>query len=162
MGHPNEVDRPRGCSRSGLISIDATMRGTGNRPPLALGGDMEPNDKMQSLVFSLVSPEKVFRKQTVKRIVSEFMKRYGSDVLIDFLVAVDSTDLLASVVVLDRGEVDEYMFQKYGLFDDDMMVKVQMTDRWEQFLRDAVEMSGQATEEAITEIAKNEGFGETT
>lgn len=123
---------------------------------------MEPNDKMQSLVFSLVSPEKVFRKQTVKRIVSEFMKRYGSDVLIDFLVAVDSTDLLASVVVLDRGEVDEYMFQKYGLFDDDMMVKVQMTDRWEQFLRDAVEMSGQATEEAITEIAKNEGFGETT
>lgn len=120
---------------------------------------MEPDDKMRSLVFSLVSPEQVFRKQTVRRIVNEFMKRYGSDVLVDFLVAVDSTDLLASVVVLDRGEVDEYMFRKYGLFDDDMMVKIQMTDRWQQFLLQVVEMSGEAIQESIEEIARNEQFG---
>jgi hypothetical protein len=117
--------------------------------------DQDP--QMRSLVFSLVSPEKVFRKQTVKRIVNEFVKRYGSDVLVDFLVAVDSTDLLASVIVLDRGEIDEYMFQKYGLFDNDMMVKVQMTDRWEQFSHDVVEMSGVAAQEAIAEVMSHEG-----
>jgi hypothetical protein len=122
--------------------------------------DQDP--QMRSLVFSLVSPEKVFRKQTVKRIVNEFLKRYGQDVLVDFLIAVDSTDMLGSIIVLDRAEVDEYMFQKYGLFDNDMMVKIQMTDRWAQFAQDVVEMSGQATQEAIDEVARAEGFGPPT
>lgn len=117
---------------------------------------MEPDDKMRSLVFSLVSPEQTFRRQTVKRIVNEFMKRYGQDVLIDFLVAIDSTDLLASVVVLDRSEVDEYMFRKYGLFDDDMVVKIQMTDRWQQFLLQVLELSGQAIPESIEEVMATE------
>lgn len=118
--------------------------------------DQDP--QMRSLVFSLVSPERVFRKQTVKRIVNEFLKRYGQDVLVDFLIAVDSTDMLGSIIVLDRSEVDEYMFQKYGLFDNDMMAKIQMTDRWGQFAQDVVEMSGQATQEAIDEVASAEGF----
>lgn len=117
---------------------------------------MEPDEQIRSLVFSLVSPEQTFRRQTVKRIVNEFLKRYGSGVLIDFLVAADSTDLLASVVVLDRGEVDEYMFQKYGLFDDDMIVKVQMTDAWQKFLLQVVEASGEATQAAIEEVMATE------
>jgi hypothetical protein len=118
----------------------------------------EQDPHMRSLVFSLVSPEQVFRKQTVKRIVNEFLKRYGSDVLVDFLVAVDATDMMASVIVLDRTEVDDFMFQKYGLFDDDMMVKIQMTDRWERFAHDVVEMSGLATQEAIEEVMSKESF----
>lgn len=141
-----------------MIVIDATMRGVRETasPHCALGGNMEPDDEMRSLVFSLVSPEQTFRRHTVKRIVNEFMKRYGQDVLIDFLAAVDSTDLLASVVVLDRSEVDEYMFHKYGLFDDDMIVKIQMTDRWQQFLLQVVELSGEAIPESIEEVMSTE------
>jgi hypothetical protein len=117
--------------------------------------DQDP--QMRSLVFSLIQPEQVFRRQTVRRIVNEFLKRYGQDVLVDFLIAVDSTDLLASLIVLDRSEVDEYMFTKYGIFADDMMVKIQMTDRWSKFIHDVVEQSGDAIQEAIDEVMRSEG-----
>jgi hypothetical protein len=118
----------------------------------------QPDPRMNSLIFSLVRPEQVFRKNIVKGIVNEFLKRYGHHVLVDFLVAIDATDMLASVIVLDRGEVDEYVFQKYGFFDENMMIKVQMTERWEKFAHDVMEMSGEATQEAIEEVMRQEGL----
>jgi len=119
--------------------------------------DELPED-VQSLVSSAINPEAHFRRMAAKSMVREFYKRFGDMALVDILIAIDNMDRFTSVVVMERNEVDDYVFSNYGVFDDSMYVKAQMTESWNDFLNDVVHRSGLAAAKACDEVLKAEGI----
>lgn len=117
-------------------------------------------EEVQSLVSSAVNPEAHFRRLAAKSMVREFYKRFGEVALLDILIAVDNMDRVASAVVMERSEVDNYVFSNYGLYDDSMFVKAQMTDAWNDFMSDVVHRSGLAAAKAVDEVLKAEGIAQ--
>jgi hypothetical protein len=114
-------------------------------------------DRLQNIVFSAVDPESVFRRGAARGLVGEFHKRFGDYGLVDLLVAIDNIERFATLIVLERNEVDNYLFERYGTFDPDMMMKIQMTDAWEKFVTECVHASGFASANAIEEVVRSEG-----
>jgi hypothetical protein len=117
----------------------------------------EMEDGLQNIVFAAVDPESVFRRAAAKGLVTEFHKRFGDYGLVDLLVSIDNIERFATLIVLERNEIDNYMFEKYGTFDPDIVMKVQMTDAWEKFVHECVHASGLAQANAIEEVVRNEG-----
>ena len=117
----------------------------------------EMEDRLQNIVFAAVDPESVFRRAAAKGLVTEFHKRFGDYGLVDLLVSIDNIERFATLIVLERNEIDNYMFEKYGTFDPDIVMKVQMTDAWEKFVHECVHASGLAQANAIEEVVRNEG-----
>lgn len=118
--------------------------------------DDETEDRMRKLVHSAVDPIAVFQRQQCRALVNEFYRRFGPDVLIDILVAVDATEHIASAVVADKAEVENYVFAKYGIYDENMFMKIQLTSAWERFQDQLMELSGQAAAEAVDEVLASE------
>lgn len=117
----------------------------------------EMEDRLQNIVFAAVDPESVFRRSAAKGLVGEFHKRFGDYGLVDLLVSIDNIERFATLIVLERNEIDNYMFERYGTFDPDIVMKVQMTDAWEKFVHECVHASGMAQANAIEEVVRNEG-----
>lgn len=113
-------------------------------------------ENLQRIVFAAVDPEAVFRRTAAKGLVREFHARFGDQGLVDILAAVDNEDRFASLIVLERNEVENYMYTQHGMFDPDIVAKVQMTERWDDFVLDTIEKSGFAAAEAVDEVIKNE------
>lgn len=120
--------------------------------------DEDLPEPIRSLVFAAVDPEAYFRRTAARQMVREFHKKFGDVVLFDLLGAIDSIDRVASMVVLERAEVDNYMFQNHGSFDDDMFAKLQMTEAWNNFMSETVQRSGFAASKAIEEVMEEETF----
>ena len=115
-------------------------------------------EKLQNIVFAAVDPESVFRRGAAKGLVSEFHKRFGDYGLVDLLVAIDNIERFATLIVLERNEVDNYLYKQYGTFDPDIMIKIQMTDAWETFVHECIHASGLASAKAIEEVVRSEGM----
>jgi hypothetical protein len=113
-------------------------------------------EQINNLVFSAVDPEAVFRRQAAGGLVREFHKKFGDVGLVDLVVAVDNVDRFSSLIVLERGEIDNYTFAHHGTFDPDMMQKIQMTEAWEEFVHDVIQRSGLAASKAIEEVLRLE------
>lgn len=118
-------------------------------------------EELHKIVQSAINPEAAHRRSSAVRFVKEYHKRYGDAVLVDLLVGIDSVDRLASAVVLERSEIDNYVFAKYGVFDEDMFAKIQFTEAWEEFMGSLVHESGFAAVRAVDEIMANEGIAAT-
>jgi len=119
--------------------------------------DLTPEERLENLVYRVIDPESHFRRAAAHGLVRELQSRFGPAALIDMLIAIDNTNMLASMIVLDRNEVDDYLYTKYGTFDDDMMVKVQLTDAWEDFTSEIIQRSGLAAAKAINEVMEASG-----
>lgn len=115
-------------------------------------------EELDKIIKYAIDPESAFRRKNAVRIVKEFHKRYGDAVLVDILVGIDNLERFSSAVVLERSEIDNYVFTKYGVFDEDMFVKLQLTDSWEDFMHRLVHDSGLAAVDAVAEVMINEGI----
>jgi hypothetical protein len=115
------------------------------------------DERLNQIVFAAVDPESVFRRIAAKGLVETFRRRFGDYGLVDLLVAVDNQERFSSLIVLERNEVDNYMYQKFGTFDPDIMMKIQMTDAWDVFVHECIHASGLASANAIEEVVKGEG-----
>ena len=129
---------------------------------MSLGANMEDDEaltpeQINALVYAAIDPEAVFRRQAAAGLVREFHKKFGDMALVDLLVAVDNVEKFSSLIVLERNEVDNYMFEKHGTFDEDLMTKIQMTEAWDEFVHQVIESSGLAASKAIEQIVRNEG-----
>jgi len=113
-------------------------------------------EQITNIIFSAIDPETTFRKNAAKGLIREFHKRFGDLGLVDLLIAIDNTDRFASLIVLERNEVDNHAFEKHGVFDPDMITKIQFTEAWENFVHDTIHQSGQAASLAIEEVIKTE------
>jgi len=113
--------------------------------------------QINALVYAAIDPEATFRRQAAAGLVREFHKKFGDMALVDLLVAVDNVEKFASLIVLERNEVDNYLFEKHGTFDEDIMTKIQMTEAWDEFVHQVIESSGLAASKAIEQIVRNEG-----
>jgi hypothetical protein len=114
-------------------------------------------EQINALVYAAIDPEATFRRQAAAGLVREFHKKFGDMALVDLLVAVDNVEKFASLIVLERNEVDNYLFEKHGTFDQDIMTKIQMTEAWDEFVHQVIESSGLAASKAIEQIVRNEG-----
>lgn len=113
-------------------------------------------ERLQNIVSAAIDPETMFRRSAARGLVSEFHKRFGDYGLVDLLVAIDNRDRLSSLIVLERNEVDNYLYEYHGTFDPDMMTKIQLTDAWEQFVTETVQRSGLAAAASIEEVMQQE------
>jgi hypothetical protein len=129
---------------------------------LEVGMDEEQQESIGNDIHKIIqyamNPEAAFRRKSAVNMVKEFHKRYGDAVLVDILVGVDRIEKLSSAVVLERSEIDNYVFAKYGVFDEDMFIKLQLTDSWEEFMNQLVHDSGRAAVDAVSEVMINEGI----
>lgn len=114
-------------------------------------------ERIDNIVQAAVDPETMFRRSAARGLVGEFHKRFGDYGLVDLMVAIDNRDRFASLIVLERNEVDNYLFQYHGTFDPDIMAKIQLTDAWEEFVTDTVKRSGLAAAAAIEEVIQEQG-----
>jgi len=114
-------------------------------------------EQINALVYAAIDPEATFRRQAAAGLVREFHKKFGDMALVDLLVAVDNVEKFAYLIVLERNEVDNYLFEKHGTFDQDIMTKIQMTEAWDEFVHQVIEGSGLAASKAIEQIVRNEG-----
>lgn len=113
-------------------------------------------EQITNLIFTVIDPEAAFRKNAARGLVREFQKRFGDLGLVDLLIALDSTDRFASMIVLERNEIENHLFERYGLFDEDLITKVQFTDAWDDFVHDTIDRSGIAAAKAIAEVIATE------
>jgi hypothetical protein len=108
--------------------------------------------QIENIIYSAIDPETTFRKHAAKGLIREFHKRFGDTGLIDLLIAIDNTDRFASMIVLERNEVDNHTYEKWGVFDPDMITKIQLTEAWDDFVHDTIHRSGQAATIAIEQV----------
>ena len=113
-------------------------------------------EQIENIVFSAIDPEATFRKHAAKGLIREFHKRFGDIGLVDVLIAIDNTDRFASMIVLERNEIDNYAYEKWGVFDPDMITKVQLTEAWDDFVHETIHRSGQAATTAIEQVLQAE------
>jgi len=114
--------------------------------------EQTPEEQLENLVHKVIDPEATFRRAAAHGLVKEFHARFDTPGLIDLLIAIDNTNTLASMIVLDRNEVDNYMYRKHGVYDDDMMMRIQLTQAWEDFAHEVIHLSGIAAAKAVNEV----------
>jgi len=116
-------------------------------------------EQLNNIVFSVIDPESAFRKHAAKGLIREFHKRFGDIGLVDLLVAIDNQDRFASMIVLERNEIENHAYEKYNVFDPDLIIKIQMTEAWDDFIHDTIHNSGLAASRAIEEVIQGEASG---
>lgn len=117
-------------------------------------------ENLQRIVYAAVDPEAVFRRTAARGLVREFHHRFGDAAFVDILAAIDNEDRLASLIVLERNEVENYLMDNYQTFDGDIMAKIQMTEAWDDFVLETIEKSGLAAAAAVDEVVQREKTGD--
>lgn len=110
-----------------------------------------PNENFSKLVESATNPAAFFRRGICRRLVHQINNQFGVEGLYDLLTGIDEVGKFASVVVIDRDEVDNYLFEEHGVFDPDMFEKVQLSDKWSDFLSSIMTQTGDTLGEIIDE-----------
>ena len=113
-------------------------------------------EQITNIIHTVIDPETMFRKRAANGLVREFQKRFGDLGLVDLLVALDNLDRFASMIVLERNELENTLFARHGVFDENIITKVQFTDVWENFIHDTIHNSGLAASAAIDEVVATE------
>lgn len=118
-----------------------------------MDGDLTP-ERIHKLIQSATNPVAHYRRQVCKRLANQIYNQFGIDGLLDLLSGIDDAGRFASVVVIDRDEIDNFLFETYGIFDPDMFEKVQLSEAWDDFLAETLEKSGKALGEIIESIVR--------
>jgi hypothetical protein len=87
-----------------------------------------------------------------RRIVGQIHGQFGVDGLGELLRAIDDRGNFASMVLIDRGEVDNYIFNHYGVFDEYVFEDIQLTEQWSDFMEKTSEEASHVLGEIIDEI----------
>lgn len=102
----------------------------------------EPDENFSKLVESATNPAAFFRRGVCRRIAHQIHNQFGVEGLYDLLTGIDDIGKFVSVVIADRDEIDNYLFETHGTFDPDMFEKVQLSDRWDEFMADIIHQAG--------------------
>lgn len=116
--------------------------------------DLTP-EKLQRIVESATNPVVSYRRQICRRLARQTYNQFGIDGLLDLLSGIDDAGRFASVVVIDRDEVDNFLFDNYAIFDPDMFEKVQMTEEWDAFIADTMSEAGRVIGEIVQSIIED-------
>lgn len=111
-----------------------------------------PMEKFHKLIESATNPAAYFRRGLCRRLVQQVHNQFGVEGLYDLLTGIDDTGKFVSVVIADRDEIDNYLFETHGTFDPDMFEKVQLSDKWDDFVLSVIHQAG----DALGEIIDNE------
>lgn len=102
----------------------------------------QPPMNFGKLVESATNPAAFFRRGVCRRLVRQIHNQFGVEGLYDLLTGIDDTGKFVSIVIADRDEIDNYLFEQHGTFDPDMFDKVQLTDEWDDFIASIIEQAG--------------------
>jgi len=117
--------------------------------------DMTP-ERLHKLVESAVNPKAHYRRNICRRLAAQTYNQFGIEGLFDLLTGIDDAGKFQSVIVADRDEIDNYLFSEFGIFDQDMFEKIQMTDEWDDFLASVLEQSSNVLADIIKKIVESE------
>lgn len=112
--------------------------------------------KLEKLVQSAVNPTVAYRKELCKRLARQIHNQFGADGLFDLLTGIDEIGNLASLVILERTEIENYVFQRHGIFDPDMFEKIQLSDEWDELISEVIEDAGLKVAKIIDAIVEDE------
>lgn len=112
--------------------------------------------KLEKLVNSAINPTVAYRKEICRRLARQIHNQFGIEGLFDLLTGIDEIGNLSSVVISERTEIDNYLFENYGIFDPDMFEKIQLSDEWDDLLADILENVGSRVAEIIDGIVESE------
>lgn len=105
-------------------------------------------ENLHKLVESAVNPKAHYRRSICRRLAHQTYNQFGIEGLFDLLSGVDDAGQFQTVIICDRDEIDNYVFQKYGTFDNDMFEKIQISEEWSEFTASMMEQ-GSAVLEAL-------------
>jgi hypothetical protein len=112
--------------------------------------------KLERLINSAANPVVAYRREICFRLVRQTYNQFGMEGLYDILTGVDNIGSMTSVVVSDRNEIENYVFEKYGIFDPDMFEKMQLSQDWEDFMGELLEWSSQRIADIIDKVIEDE------
>lgn len=113
-------------------------------------------DKLERIIESAVHPRDAYRRAICRRLVTQTFRQFGPESVIDMLSAIDDLGHFASVVLIDRDEIDNYLFLEHGSFDSTMFDKVQDTDEWQEFIDETLARAGAVLGKIIDELVEQE------
>ena len=115
---------------------------------------MDP-DKLHKIVQSAINPLEVFRRSFCQRVVESVNSQFGTEGLYDLLLGIDAVGNLGSVVVINRDEIDNYMFSNFGTFDEFMYDKIIMSEEWADFMNHVMAEAGATLGKIIDDAMEN-------
>lgn len=112
--------------------------------------------KIEKLVESAVNPTVAYRREICRRLAKQIYNQFGLDGLFDLLTGIDEIGKLTSVVISERSEIENYVFEKHGVFDPDIFEKVQLSDEWDELLDELIQNAGQGVASIIDNVIARE------
>jgi hypothetical protein len=112
--------------------------------------------KLERLINSVTNPVVAYRREICFRLVRQTYNQFGMEGLYDILTGVDNIGSMTSVVVSDRNEIENYVFEHYGIFDPDIFEKMQLSQEWEDFMGELLEWSSQRIADIIEKVIEEE------
>lgn len=112
--------------------------------------------KLERLVNSAVNPTPAYRREICYRLVRQTYNQFGMEGLYDILTGVDNIGKMASVVVSDKNEIEDYLFSEYGIFDQDIFEKMQLSQEWDEFIAELLDWSSQRIAHILQVIIEDE------
>lgn len=119
-----------------------------------MGDDGLTPEQIDRIIDAAVNPHLAFRNMLCRRLVGQIHAQFGVDGLGELLRAIDDQGKFASMVLIDRGEVENYVFEHYGVFDEYVFEDIQMTERWSEFMEETGKEASHVLGEIIDEILK--------
>ena len=59
-------------------------------------------------------------------------------------------------MVSDKNEIEDYLFSEYGIFDQDIFEKMQLSQEWDDFITELLEWSSQRIAHILQVIIEDE------
>lgn len=109
-------------------------------------------EKYERIIEAAINPHVAFRQMLCQRLVSQIHAQFGPAGLGELLSAIDEQGRFASLVVADRGEVDNYVFEHYGVFDEFLFEDIQISEQWMDFLEETTRNASVVLGEVIDEL----------
>jgi hypothetical protein len=106
-------------------------------------------ENLHKLVESAVNPKAHYRRSICRRLAFQTLNQFGTEGLFDLMSGIDDAGQFQTLIIADRDEIDNYLFQKYGIFDNDMFEKVQLSEEWNEFLGTMMEQGSAVLEKII-------------
>lgn len=113
--------------------------------------DLTP-EKIHKLIESAVNPKAHYRRSICRRLAFQTYNQFGTEGLFDLMSGIDDAGQFQTVIIADRDEIDNYVFQKYGTFDNDMFEKIQLSEEWNEFIANMMEQGSGVLETLITKL----------
>ena len=112
--------------------------------------------KLERLVGSAVNPTVAYRKEICRRLARQIYNQFGPEGLYDLLNGIDDIGNMASIVIAEKNEIENYLFQTHGIFDQDIFEKILLSDEWDDLIANLIEDAGERVAGIIDSIIENE------